>query len=64
MKAKYLGCLIFFLFLSIVEYYGQTFSKVTSSLNFVAPSRPIKPHALSEEEINNAKELPEDGNDE
>ena len=33
MKAKYLGCLIFFLFLSIVEYYGQTFSKVTSSLN-------------------------------
>jgi hypothetical protein len=43
-----------------IQIISRLQGKVTSSLNFIAPTRPIEPPSLSEEEIMNAKNLPED----
>lgn len=47
-----------------IQIISRVQGKVTSLLNFVAPARPIKPTALSEDEIKNANELPEDEEEE
>lgn len=47
-----------------IQIISRVQGKVTSSLNFVAPVRPIKPTTLSEDEIKNANELPEDEEEE